>query len=129
MTGIGAVANGERTSVSARGITTWLSRKSGRSSILSRCCRAKERGKEFSLTYAQYEAFAINTDYAKLKGKTSLSLSVDRVDDKLGYHWWNIKAITLRENTRKQYANIPAWMKEEIKQAEQGWVPESHRSL
>lgn len=65
--------------------------------------RAKERRHEFTLTFGQYESFCLNTDYHKLKGKTSLSLSIDRKDGKRGYHADNIQAITLRENTRKEY--------------------------
>lgn len=65
--------------------------------------RAKQRGKDFSLTREQYIEFAIKTDYARLKGKSSLSLSIDRKDNNEGYHHWNIRAITLRENSRKQF--------------------------
>jgi hypothetical protein len=65
--------------------------------------RARERKKDFSLTRSQYIYFAKSTGYEKMKGKTSFSLSIDRIDDKQGYHWWNIQAITLRENTRKQF--------------------------
>lgn len=72
--------------------------------------RAKERGKDFSLTFEQYRTFCLNTDYHKLKGKSSISLSIDRKDDKQGYHAWNIQAISLRENTRKQY--VPFFAKQ-----------------
>jgi len=65
--------------------------------------RAKERCVPFHLTFEQYEAFAIKTDYARLKGKTSLSLSVDRKENSLGYWPWNLQAISLRENSRKEY--------------------------
>lgn len=65
--------------------------------------RARERGKEWALTYAEYERFAITTDYARLKGKTSLSLSIDRIDNSKGYMLSNIQAITLRENSRKMF--------------------------
>lgn len=64
---------------------------------------AKERGKDFSLTIDQFRAFAEKTDYMKRKGKTSLSLTVERVNDREGYHNWNISAITLRENSRKSF--------------------------
>lgn len=73
--------------------------------------RAKQREKAFSLTFAQYEEFAIKTDYARLKGKSSLSLSIDRKENHIGYHWWNIQAITLRENSRKQY--VPYFAKQQ----------------
>jgi hypothetical protein len=91
--------------------------------------RAKQRGREFSLTREQYVEFAVKTDYGRLKGKTSLSLSLDRKNNDEGYHLWNIQAITLRENSRKQFTNMPDWMKDECKLAEAGIVPESHRSL
>lgn len=69
--------------------------------------RARQRGKDFSLTREQYVAFAIKTDYARLRGKTSLSLSIDRKDDSRGYSADNIQAISLRENSRKQF--VPYW--------------------
>lgn len=91
--------------------------------------RALERGKDFGLTFEQYRAFAEKTDYARMKGKTSLSLSIDRIENSRGYHANNIRAITLRENSRKSFTKIPAWMVEEIKKAEAGYVPESHKNL
>ena len=88
--------------------------------------RAKERGKEFELTREQYIYFAKSTNYAKLKGKTSTSLSIDRIKNDGPYAWWNIQAITLRQNSRKEH--VPFWQQqhnitykpteEEIKEAE-----------
>jgi|GEM_PF-3185857 hypothetical protein len=91
--------------------------------------RAKERGKDFTLTREQYVEFATKTDYAKMKGKTSLSLSINRKDNSQGYHYWNIEAITLSENSRKLFTNMPDWMKDEIRALELGHIPESHRNL
>jgi hypothetical protein len=65
--------------------------------------RAKERGKDFRLTFEEYQSFAIKTNYALLKGKTSLSLSIDRRNNDRGYYFENVQAITLSENSRKQY--------------------------
>lgn len=65
--------------------------------------RAKQRGIAFTLTLPQYTRFAIATDYASMKGKTSLSLSCDRMENGLGYHDWNIRAVTMQENSRKQF--------------------------
>ena len=56
--------------------------------------RAKERGHEFSLTFAEYEAFAIKTDYAKLKGRSGLSLSINRKNPNKGYSKSNIETMT-----------------------------------
>jgi hypothetical protein len=47
---------------------------------------AKERGKDFSLTFEQFRSFALNTDYMKRKGRTTLSFQIDRKDNKEGYH-------------------------------------------
>lgn len=64
---------------------------------------AKERKKDFTLTLDQFRRFAVKTDYLARKGKTSLSLQIDRVDETKGYHLWNVRAITLRENTRRHF--------------------------
>lgn len=72
--------------------------------------RAKQRGKEFSLTREQYVEFAVKTDYARLKGKSSMSLSIDRKDNSRGYSVDNIRAITLSDNSRKQF--FPFWAKQ-----------------
>lgn len=64
---------------------------------------AKERGKEFTLTLAEFKAFAEKTSYMDRKGKTSLSLSIDRKDNTKGYSADNIQALTLMENSRKQF--------------------------
>lgn len=64
---------------------------------------ARLRGKPFSLTLEEFTQFAQQTDYVRLVGKSSLSLSIDRIENALGYHIWNIRGVTLRENSRKQW--------------------------
>lgn len=83
--------------------------------------RARHRGHDFSLTFAEYEAFAIKTRYGRLKGKTALSLSIDRENPARGYHADNIRAVTLAENTRLKYAPLPDYVRAEMEKAE---VPE-----
>jgi hypothetical protein len=75
--------------------------------------RAKERGREFTLTFAEYQAFATTTDYWAKRGKTKLSLSIDRIDDARGYHADNIRAVTLSFNSRRRFAPLPDWLKAE----------------
>ncbi len=65
--------------------------------------RARERGKEFSLRFKEYERFAKKTKYDQLKGKSGLSLSIDRKDNSQGYYVGNIRAITISENSRKSH--------------------------
>lgn len=67
---------------------------------------AKRRGKEFSLTYEEFEGFCVKTGYDKLKGTTASSMTIDRINPLEGYHKDNIRAITLSENVQlsKTYA-------------------------
>lgn len=75
--------------------------------------RAKERGHEFTLTFADYQAFVTSTDYWAKRGKTKLSLSIDRIDDARGYHADNIRAVTLSFNSRRRFAPLSDWLKAE----------------
>jgi hypothetical protein len=89
--------------------------------------RALQRGKEFTLTLNEYLEFAEKTDYGKLKGKTSLSLSIDRIENCFGYHAWNISALQIRENSKKSYVAffnggvLPEIQKEEYLQLEKDY--------
>lgn len=60
------------------------------------------RGKDFSVTFDEFKVFIKETDYDKLKGRTKLCLSVDRDNNDFGYHAWNIKALTVSENSKKR---------------------------
>jgi hypothetical protein len=81
----------------------WVDKNPLRAAFKTVRNHAKERGKEFSLTFDQFKRFAEKTDYIRRKGKTSLSLQIDRIRNDGPYAIWNIQAITLRENTRKQW--------------------------
>lgn len=78
--------------------------------------RAKERGKEFSLTFEQYKEFAQRTGYDKIvnRGKTSTSLTIHRKLASEGYHDWNIACVTLSENARLAHAPLPEWYRQQI---------------
>lgn len=62
---------------------------------------AKARGIEFDLTFEQFNVFCIQTGYDKLKGKTKECLTVDRIENELGYTVSNIRAIIMQENSFK----------------------------
>lgn len=62
---------------------------------------AKRRGKEFDLTFEEFKSFCHNVDYIQNKGKTSRSLTIDRIDERLGYTKENIQALPLSDNIRK----------------------------
>jgi hypothetical protein len=82
---------------------------------------AKKRGKLFALPFEDYKRLAEKANYAELKGKSSMSLSIDRVENSLGYWPWNVQCITIRQNSRKEYVNYY--------QNQLGIVPEEVRHL
>lgn len=78
--------------------------------------RAKERGREFTLTFQEYCKFAMETGYSELvnRGKTSTSLSIHRKIDSEGYHMWNIQCVTLQMNSRLKFAPLPEYYRRQI---------------
>jgi hypothetical protein len=72
-----------------------------RATYQSRKDNAKRRGKAFSLTFAEFCEFAVETDYIRGKGITAKSLTIDRIDETGGYHIDNIQAIPNAANIRK----------------------------
>jgi len=69
---------------------------------------AKRRGKDFDLTFEQFEAFCISTEYHEKRGINKLSASIDRIDNSRGYHIDNIQILDMIDNSRKRdYAEVP----------------------
>ena len=64
---------------------------------------AKRRGKEFSLTFKEFEKFAVETSYIYSKGRKIDSLHIDRIDESKGYHIENIQVLTNGDNVRKYH--------------------------
>lgn len=62
---------------------------------------AKKRGKEFDLTYEEFERFCVKTDYMMGKGRTAESYHIDRVDESKGYTITNITLLTNSQNMKK----------------------------
>lgn len=54
------------------------------------------------LTFEQFEEFAVETDYLTGVGRTSLSYSVDRIIEELGYTAGNLQRLNVGDNTRKE---------------------------
>jgi len=63
--------------------------------------RAKQRGKEFKLTFEEYRKLAIESGYHERRGRGALCLSLDRIDNDKGYEIGNLRAITVSENSMK----------------------------
>jgi len=62
---------------------------------------AKRRNKHFELSFEQFKAFAIATEYYKKKGRKATCYHIDRIDETKGYSIDNIQVLTNRENVRK----------------------------
>ena len=62
---------------------------------------ARRRGKDFSLTLAEFEEFCTATNYLKGSGRSATCYHVDRIDETKGYSRDNIQLLTNAENSRK----------------------------
>ena len=72
-----------------------------RSTFLNLKNNSKRRGIVFTLTFDEFEKFCYQTDYLKGKGRSSLSYSIDRIDNSKGYFIDNIQVLSVGENSRK----------------------------
>jgi len=71
---------------------------------------AKRRGKEFMLTVQELREFCEQTNYIQDRGKSFQSLTIDRIDNTIGYRIDNIQALTNSANVSKMhedYSNPP----------------------
>lgn len=62
---------------------------------------AKRKGHQFTLTLEDVVEFCERTGYLEQRGVLKGSLQMDRINNKHGYHRWNIQALTTSENTAK----------------------------
>lgn len=62
---------------------------------------AKRRGKGFTLTFEQFEQFAVKTDYQFKRGRTKESYHIDRREETGPYSINNIQVLTNSQNIRK----------------------------
>lgn len=67
---------------------------------------AKQRGKPWELPYDEYERLAIASGYDKQRGREGTSLSIDRIDNDLGYSLDNIRITTKSENGSKKHRQM-----------------------
>ncbi len=77
----------------------------------------------FTLTFADYEAFAIESGYDKLKGKFKTALSIHRREDSKGYEPGNLVAISLGLNSRLKWTpGLPQSLQDEWIAAERAAI-------
>ena len=62
---------------------------------------AIRRGKDFSLTFAQFRKFCRGSGYLEGKGRKPECLSIDRIDNSRGYEKGNLAVLTVSMNASK----------------------------
>lgn len=62
---------------------------------------ATRRGKEVSITLEQFRLFCNRTGYLIEKGKRGQNATIDRRCNAHGYHIWNIRLLTNKQNASK----------------------------
>jgi len=94
---------------SAEYTQSWRQRNPIRASYLNLKNNAKRRGKEFTLTFAEFQQFAVKNQIVYGKKRTADTWSIDRVNPELGYSVDNIQRLTLSQNTAKRWVDIRAF--------------------
>jgi hypothetical protein len=65
---------------------------------------ARRRGKVFDISFEDFNEFLIRENYLRRKrGRTKTSVSIDRVENKLGYTKGNLAAIKIQANSWKRH--------------------------
>jgi len=62
---------------------------------------ALRRGKEFSITLAEFRQWCEEKGYIITKGQRGFRATVDRINNKRGYHIDNIQLLTMKANIAK----------------------------
>jgi hypothetical protein len=70
------------------------------------------------LTREEFSELVTKSGWIEKRGKTAKSLSIDRIDPRLGYQTGNVRVLTLAQNSRLRYAPLPGWMREQMEAEE-----------
>ncbi len=62
---------------------------------------SKRRGKEFTITYDQFEQFCHECEMLTGKGRIRKGYTVDRIENDKGYTYDNIQKLTRVQNSKK----------------------------
>lgn len=68
---------------------------------------ARKRGLPLTLTVESFKQWCKQTGYLERRGNKPEDLTIDRIDRNEGYHIWNIRALTHRENSMQGADNTP----------------------
>lgn len=91
---------------SAEYTKSWRKTNPIRASYLNLKNNAKRRGKEFDLSFAEFQEFAVKNQIVYGKKRTADTWSIDRVNPDKGYSIDNIQPLTLSDNSRKRWEDV-----------------------
>lgn len=57
----------------------------------------------FGITFEEFKQFCLETGYLEVKGKRSLSQTIDRIDNNKGYTLGNMQMMSMRSNVQKYH--------------------------
>ncbi len=81
---------------------------------------ARKRKKDFTLTWEEFEPFAIESGYYGQSGRFLGCLHIDRKDPLHGYHIWNIRVLEAGENSAKGTEDKKAiWLDAKLKRGQE----------
>lgn len=64
--------------------------------------RAKERGHTCGISFDDFYAWCIETDYHLLRGRFADDASIDRIKNEIGYEKGNLQILTVGQNSKKE---------------------------
>jgi len=64
---------------------------------------ALRRSKDFTVTLYQFWWFCVLENYIISEGRRGRKCTVDRIDNRFGYHIWNLQILTNHANVRKYH--------------------------
>lgn len=93
---------GDRLRCSRCTMRLWRASRRAQAAFASLRDHARERGIEFTITFADFSACAWCADYVANKGNEASGLTVDRIDNRRGYVPGNIQPLTRAANAIKK---------------------------
>lgn len=81
----------------------WRAKNPTRAAFIILKFNAKRRGIPFEITYDYFRQFAFKTKLITSKGREADSMSVDRINNDVGYVEGNLQVMSLSDNGYKGY--------------------------
>lgn len=73
---------------------------------------AKRRGKIFTISYVYFEKLCLESNYHELKGRGANDLTIDRINNEIGYVEGNVRVVKKSINSTKQDKDLPFYCEE-----------------